>query len=912
MKLNQSKIDPSISKVSNYPILTTKLFIPFLQSNLVSRNRLIDRLSQGSKHKLTLISAPAGFGKTTLLSEWIHQSQAPSAWFSIDKGDNDPIHFLNYVIAALQTIDENIGSGIRSLLKSPRLPNMQSMLINLINDLAQFGDNFLLVFDDYHLIEDQKIHDLIGFMLEHLPPKMHLVMATRSDPPLPLARLRSQNQVLELRAADLCFTLDETAILFNERLCLGLSQDNLAMLESRTEGWIAGLQLAALSIQNRNDVQSFIQHFSSDNRYIMDYLFEEVLSQKSQDVQQFLLHTSILDRLSGSLCDAVTQGQNSQQMLRVLDRENLFIFPLDSERKWLRYHQLFVDLLRQRLRQMHGALVPELYYLASQWFEQNKFIDEAVEYALMGEDFDRAISLIQRHAETKLMQSEIVTIQKWIERLPETEVRTRPQLCIYHSVTLLYSGHPFSEAESRIRDALAADASESISAEVTAFRGLVAAFQGKNQESIQLSRQALEQLPEDRLFFRSFITGFLGLNYLYSGEIEAARQTFTKAVTLGQKIGNLMISVLAQCHLAELCFLEAKLKQAKTNYEQTLEWANDDQGMIQPIGGYVLIGLGNLYREWNDFDTAEHYFNRGIELVKKWGEIAAMHGYIGLAKINQIRGDFQTSQKLFQEARGIAERFDAMDLDDLTVAYYQARSWIAHGDIEQAEQWAISRNLDPKSDIDNIIKKIDQSLTLLPEFEITTLARLYIARKEPEDALTILQALEPILEQKGWIAFTIENLMLQAIALHELDEDNQAISLFRRSLSLAEAGGFIRLFVDEGEPVKAMLVNLLHERAALKEIDPQYSVSKSYLNKLFAAFETDSQVRRKSGLLESLTDREIEVLHLIAAGLSNQEIANKLFISLNTVRTHTKNINNKLNTHSRTQAVAKARELGVI
>ena len=901
------KVSPHQTK-EPYPLLTTKLYIPLRPAHCVSRPRLVQRLNQGLKCKLILISAPPGFGKTTLMSDWLHQTRTPTAWFSLDTADNDPIYFLKYLITACRNLDAEVGKGALARLQSPQLPATETILISLLNDFVALTNDFVVVLDDYHLLQNQQIHDLVTFLLVHQPAPMHLVIASRADPPLQLARLRSQNQVAEIRAHELGFTTEESTIFFNEKLKLALSEKEITVLGSRTEGWIAGLQLAALSLQDCRDPAGFIKAFNGDNRYIVDYLLEEVLLRQPETIQNFLLRTSILDRLSGSLCDAVLNQQGSQSILTDLERGNLFLFSLDDERVWFRYHPLFAELLQQRLRQYLPAQIATLHQRASEWFEQHNLLNHAVEHALAGKDFNRANRLIRQAAESMMLRSEIATLKKWLEALPETTLIQQPLLCIYHAITLVLGGQPLRVAESRLKDALKADHGSVITGEVIAFRALIAAYQGKVQQSVELCEQAMKLLPAESLFFRSFIVGFLGLNYLYRGEIKIARQAFREAITLSQQTGNVMISVLAQCHLAELAVLEGQLKAARTIYEQALTSARDSQGQLQPISGIALIGLGNIYREWNHFNMARQYYNEGIRLVSQWGEIGALGGYLGLARIKQAEQDFESARQFFQQAQEIAIRFDAMEMDDYIVASYLVRLWLAEGKIDAAMAWAKERKLDCHFGHDNFQTKDGSTLSILRMFEYLTFARVWLAQECPEESLMILNHLLKYAEQAGWTAFMIEMLILQALAFKMQGERETALTALKRALVLAEPGNFVRLFLDEGQPLIKLLEQILNNFKRKVDTD----LSPRFIKHLLLASKVPVKSADQEQQIEPLSDRELEVLQLIGSGLSNQEIANQLFISLNTVRTHTKNINSKLNVHSRTQAIVKAKEAGLL
>jgi LuxR family maltose regulon positive regulatory protein len=906
------------------PLLTTKLYIPPPRPNLVPRPRLVDRLDEGPRlsHKLTLLAAPAGFGKTTLLGEWVANCGRPIAWLSLDEGDNDPARFLAYLVAALQTAELDVGEGVLTALQSPQPPPMETVLTTVINDIAAViqgnheGCPYVIVLDDYHLITAQPIHDGLTFLLDHMPPQLHLIIAARADPPLPIARLRGQGQLTELRQSDLRFTTDEAAAFLNQIMSLNLSPDHIAALEARTEGWIAGLQMAALSMRGRKDVSTFIQAFTGSDRYILDYLAEEVLQRQPESVQTFLLQTSVLDRLTGPLCDAVTgfppltgerQGEGSgQAMLERLERANLFIVSLDNERRWYRYHHLFADLLRQRQHQMQPDLMPTLHRRASGWYEHNGLMAAAINHALSAEDFERAACLIEQAAEPTLMRSEFTTFLGWVEVLPAEVTRARPLLHVYHTGIQLMNGLPLPVAEARLREAMEAEPSQTVSGAVATFQTLIAAYRGDTRQSVALSQQALELLAEDNLFLRSLVAGFLGITYLWSGDFATAAKALREAVRIGQQIGNLTFTVLALCHLAELHIVRGQLHEARAFYEQALERAVDGQGRPLPIAGMALIGLGYLLREWNDLEAALRHVVEGIELAAKWEETGTFTGYINLACVKQASGDEEAAREAIQRAWQIAMGFEGMQMAPVVAGVYQARLWIQQGDHNAALRWAEERGLEERIEAGELEKGNRTVPFLYSALEYMAYAEARIVQGRPDEALAILRPLFQVTEAGGWTMFAIETLALESLAFQALGDIDQALYCLGHALSLAEPEGFVRVFADKGEPMARLLY-----QAAERRIAPEYA------GRLLAAFPAvepapTAPSRPSSEMIEPLSEREREVLLLIAEGLSNREIAQRLFLSLSTVKVHTYNIYGKLGVHSRTQAVAKARALGIL
>jgi LuxR family maltose regulon positive regulatory protein len=930
------------------PLLRTKLYIPPPRPGWVERPRLLERLNAGLYRRLTLVSAPAGFGKTTLLSEWAHsrtrsREREPASemspvsrfsWLSLDEGDNDPARFVAYLVAALQTVQADVGEAALAALQSSRPPPAEALLTALINEIAALptpdgyeGRPYILVLDDYHLVTAQAVHERLTFLLDHLPPNLHLVVATRSDPPLPIARLRGQGQVTEVRQSDLRFTHDEAAAFLNTCVDLHLSAQDVAALEARTEGWIAGLQMAAVSMRGRGDVAAFIHAFTGSDRYILDYLVEEVLQHQPESIQTFLLQTSVLDRLSGPLCDAVlgreaAEGRttregdaaaaqlpgslaSAQEILEYLERNNLFVVPLDGERRWYRYHQLFAALLRYRLHRLRPDLAPLLHGRAGAWYEQDGLVSQAIDHALAAGELEWAAHLVEQAAEATMLRSEFATLLRWVEALPAEQVRAHPRLCIYQALALVLGGHPLDVAQSRVQEAVEADRECAVAGEVATFNALIAAYRGQKEQSAALSQQALDRLPEDSLFFRSFVAGFLGLAHLYSGDVEAAIRAFQEAVRVSEKTGNVNISVLARHHLGDLAALQGRSEQAKALYAQALEAALDDQGRRRPIAGIALIAQGRIESEQHDLDAAVRHLTEGIALVERWGEAGAISGYTGLARVRQAQGDERGALEAIQTAQRLAERFDAMQVDDISVALCRARLWIGQGNLEAVARWAEERGLADDLDLETLHREIRTTSSLYRVFEYATLAWLRIVQDRPQDALRVLGPLLQATEEGGWLMYGIEVLALQALALQARGDTTRALTALERALDLAAPGGFVRLFVEKGAP----MAQLLYQAAAR-------GIAAQFAGRLLAAFPASQAPEpfreTPAEMIEPLSERETEVLQLVAAGLSNREIAQRLFLSVSTIKVHTYNIYSKLGVHSRTQAVAKARALGVL
>ena len=917
------------------PILTTKLYIPPVRPNLVPRPRLIERLNAGPRagRKLTLISAPAGFGKTTLVSEWVNQSHKV-AWLSLDEGDNDPARFLAYFVAAIQTMHQDIGQSAIAALQSSQPLAIQAILTTLINEIAAMPERFILVLDDYHLIDAQAIHDGLGFLLDHLPPQVHLVMATREDPHLPLARLRARGQLTELRATDLRFTSSEAAEFLNQAMGLDLSADDIAALENRTEGWIAGLQLAALalqgtiSMQGRQDATGFIQSFTGSHHFVLDYLIEEVLEQQSESVQAFLLQTAILDRLTGSLCDAVRFGkvesptglENGQTTLKMLERANLFIVRLDEERRWYRYHHLFADLLRRRLCQTQLEQIPTLHRRASEWYEHNGFVDEAIDHALRAEDFERAAHLIEDQIGADLIgkyeRGDQTMLRRWLAELPKEFALSRPHVCTLYAWNLFASGQldaadqSLQVAENMLdlntdQEFVSTPDKDQLSdrmklvGRIAAFRSFLASYSGDIPKTMRYARQALEYLPEQELSWRSATLMALGDAHASQGQMEAAHEARLDALATSKASGDTYTLMIVNLRLAEISRQQGKLQQVVDTCERQLKRADKSGISESALVGWLLGIWGEVLAELNDLDKAIKQAKRGVKLTAR-GKDMMMIGWSNLCLVRVLfsSGDITGAQDVIHSMENIAREHDLPLWASLQLSAWQARIWLAQGKLELASQWVAEQELD-----------LDGEPAYLHEMESIVFARILMAQEQLDQATVLLQRLLEAAKAGGRHSRVIELWMLQALAAQSGGDGARAMSALEQALSLAEAGGFVRLFVDEGPPMARLLYQALS-----REISPDY------VRRLLGAFpiaEPEQTAPSKtqtpqSEWVEPLSEREIEILQLIAEGLTNQEIATKLYLSLNTVKVHTRNIYSKLSVHHRTAAVAKARACGIL
>ena len=898
----------SSESTRDVPLLTTKLYVPPPRPNSVLRTRLIERLDAGLRLgcKLTLISAPAGFGKTTLLGAWVTGSDRPVAWLSLDEGDNDPVRFLTYLAAALQTVGVQVGGETAAT---------EACLTALVNQ-AGGVDPFTLVLDDYHFITAQPVHDALSFLLDYLPETIHLAIATRADPPLPIARLRGRGQLTELRLADLRFTPDEAAQFLEQAMGLTLGADDVVALSSRTEGWIAGLQMAALSLQGEDDVSRFVATFTGSNRYVLDYLLEEVLRREPEQMQTFLLQTSILDRLRAPLCDAVLESGESanrriaasQSTLEYLEHANLFIVPLDDRREWYRYHRLFADLLRRRLHQMYPDRLPGLHHRASEWFERNGLLPEAIDHALAAEEVERAADLIEANAEAALMRGEVATFLRWVDALPDGLVRARPALSVLYAWMLLWQGQSLKLIESLLRDAEKED--ERVSGRATALRGLIAGLRGQTERTVELCSLALEQLPEEDRFVRPLALWLLRAIELAGSEGKADMQALDDVLRMSQSAGNVMLSVMITCNRAEILMRQGQPHEAAAAYQKAIELATDAQGQRMPIAGQALVGLGELSREWGDLDAAERYLVEGIELAEQWTEVGPLEAYIALARVRWAQGNMESAWDALQKAQELAVQYDVTDLDDLSVAMFRAWMWISQGNLEPAQRWAEGRDLFEYIDTPLQEDARDSYDLRMRKYELLVLARLLIAQQRPGETLKLLEPLIPVAEWRGRPGMLVEIHALRALAYHAQGNLDQALDALGCALSLAEPKGYVGIFTGEGEPMRALLREAARRGVAVK-----------YAGRLLAAFSgygsqvSDSRMSpnlQPETLPEPLSGRELEVLQLLDTHLSSTEIAEQLCISANTVRYHIKNIYGKLGVHSRSDAVQRAQELRLL
>jgi LuxR family maltose regulon positive regulatory protein len=889
--------------MSQIPILQTKLFVPPIRPDLVSRPRLIERLNTGQDRKLTLLSAPAGFGKTTLLSEWVTQSEDRAAWLSLDKEDNDEVCFWTYMIAALQTVQASLGEDAMQLLHAPQQPATQAILTRLLNQVAALPQGIVLVLDDYHLISKPAIHEGLAFLLEHLPAQMKVVISTRADPPLPVFRLRARGHLTELRSADLRFTADEAAAFLTVVMGLDLAREDIEALEARTEGWIVGLQLAALSLQGRNDAHEFIAAFSGGHHYVLEYLTQEVVHRQPEPVQRFLMQTSILGHLCGPLCNAVTGGHDGEAVLAYLRQRNLFIVPLDDEHRWFRYHHLFADLLGNLLRKAWPpGSVRALHLRACEWYEQNGLTAEAVDHALAAQDYSRTAQLLEDHSLAMVTRGEMATLLRWIEALPLEVAHSRPWLCIHQAWPLTLAGRAdaaeplLREIERQVLPQDLTSEGKEIHGNVAAMRAMMALMRGDMPRAVELAQRADELLPPDNLIPRHTIPFILASAYSAEGELTKARQAMTEELQFGRAADNIWTIVRALCDLADLHIIQGQLGRASALCQEALQQAEARGARQFGTVGYALVKLGEIDYERDDLITARGHVSEGVCLMQGWQQPYEMvSGYTTLAAILQAQGDAEGAREALHNAETIQAQHPSYPKLNSLVQGCRIGLCLAQDGPEEAVRQATAARLG------------ESGVPIFRERELIILVRVLVAQQRWDEALPLLARLEGETKAGGRFGRLIEILVLQAVARQEQRDTAGALATLERALAMGEPEGYVRVFVEQGAPMATLL-----QQAAARGIAAQY------VSKLLAAFGVEEGGRIPASQFsdaqlwpESLTPRELEVLHLICDGLSNQEIAECLTVTLNTVKKHSSHVYGKLGVSSRAQAIVRAQEMGL-
>lgn len=898
------------------PILETKLRVPRPRRGLLARSRLVDRLTGGSEAPLALVSAPAGSGKTTLLADW---ASAPGvhgsvAWLSLDPDDNVYETFWTYVVAALQTLAPSLGAGAVPFIERSQAPTSDPALTTLLNDLNAHRNEVRLVVDDYHFVDSTDIQDSLAFFLDHLPENVQLLISTRSDPALPLANLRAKGELVEIRAADLHFTQDEADSYLTELMGLSLTAQQVTALEERTEGWAAALQLAALSMQGVDDISGFITAFAGSQRFVVDYLVEEVLDRQREQVRDFLVQTSILSRLTGRLCDAVSGQADSAATLEALERDNLLIVPLDSQRRWYRYHHLFADVLQARLRDEHPDLVRPLHIRASDWYEEAGDLPEAITHALAAEDYDGAADLVEKAIPSLRMTRDEATLRKWFEALPPDLFADRPVLSVGYVGALLAAGELAGverllqlaerwidpNAEEKASDSRMVVANDKelrrMPSAIALYRAALARMAGDDAGTLAHANRAVELADAADHLERGGAAGFLALTHWTRGDLDAAFHNWAEAMSSLGKAGHTSDVIGCTLSMADIRITQGRLSEALTIYERGLRLATEP-GPAHRGAADMHVGIGEILRERNDLAGAREHLRSAKELGDGNGLPQNLYrSRVLQALIQHAEGDLEGALDLLTEAEQLY--FTDFAPEIRPVSAQRAKLLVAAGRLAEARRWASQRGLSLADD-----------LSYVREFEHVTLARVFLAEAQigrgdaPVNTIVeFLERLQRAAEDGGRIGSSIEILVVAARAHLAADDTDTAVGFLNRAIALGEPEGFTRVFLDEGAGIVPLLKLATADKTASEH-------ARLLLAEMGAPARTTPAPQN---LVDPLTERELEVLRLLSTDLSGPDIARELYVSLNTMRTHTKSIYTKLGVSSRRAAVRRAAELEIL
>jgi LuxR family maltose regulon positive regulatory protein len=923
-------------------LIRTKLHLPYTRPELVLRPRLQDKIRQGLRGPLTLITAPAGFGKTTLVASSITGCGMPVAWLSLDKDDNQAGRFLNYLIGALHGVDQRIGNKAAQLMAEMQPAPPEAVLTSLINDLDTASGEMVLVLDDYQFISSQAVHENMTFLLKHCPKPFHLVIATRSDPPLPLVRLRARGQMVELRAADLSFTEHEVAQFLNDVMDLNLNAGSIAVLAKRTEGWIAGLQMAALSMRGREDVLGFIEGFSGTNRYILDYLLEEVLASQSPEIQRFLLYTSILERLTAPLCDAVLANDKgskragddrlspikldhpfesrfisqSASILEYLERANLFVVPLDDERRWYRYHHLFADLLRNQLQNFLGDQeFARIHLRASEWQEKNGSPLEAIHHASLASDFERVERLIEQNYMEMVNRGEMSEIRFWMGKLSKELVYRRPWLCLYEALSRSWFGELeeanllLKEAEKRIWAETSGEVSTPDAQSMLGYhayvKSRVTAMQGDTRRAIEFCRTASDNIPADNLSLQIEVSITLGYEYFLYGDFENANKTLQETIRSGYIARAINTPVAALAVLARLHVIRGMLHEAYDLYQKAAQLIQEADGQYLGATGLVDAGIADVLCERNDVEAALVRLKQSLDILPMWGKADDLClAYTTLSRIQLAQGNRVEAVGAIEKAAQLIQTCGVFSEARNAVEAAQIKMWLVQGDWQEAARWVAS--------FDEKTSGEDDPFRFMDELAKITRARVFMAHDNLDDTISLLSHLEETAQSHERRGRLIEIMILKALATQRMGASTQAETALTKSLELARREDYVRVFLDEGQPMQVLLTQWLAHAGD--------DSLRDYAIRLRSLFDTEPHIvtaaQEKAlptgGLIEPLSQRELEVLHLIALGNTNKEIARQLIVAPGTIKAHTASIYRKLDVSNRTEAAARARQLGIL
>jgi LuxR family maltose regulon positive regulatory protein len=912
-------------------LIRTKLNLPFTRPGLVSRPRLQEKIKYGFRGALTLITAPAGFGKTTLVATCVADCGMPIAWLSLDKDDNQAERFLIYLVAALQKADHSIGIATAQLMAASPQPPVEAVLTSLINDLDSAGGEIVLVLDDYQFISSQTVHEAVAFLLQHCPKSFHLLIASRSDPSLPISRMRARGQTVELRAADLCFTESEAAQFLNDVMGLRLDARSVAALEERTEGWIAGLQMAGLSMRNHEDINRFIEEFSGTHRYILDYLLEEVLTGQPPEIQQFLLHTSILERLTAPLCDAVlanTEGMKkeggdrstgsdsffvgqSDSILEYLERANLFLVPLDDERVWYRYHHLFADLLRTQLQKALGVQgVAQLHVRASDWHGQNGSILEAINHASMASDDERVERFIEQNYMELVSGGEQSWLRFWTGKLSKELVYSRPLLCIYEAYSHSWFGELdeadllLAEADKRIRSEISALDTHSMQGLLAYVKSRVTAMRGDIHRAIEFCLAARETIPASNLALQLDARITLGYEYFLNGDYANASPILNETIQSGVTAGAVINTVAASCVLARLYAIQGLLNKSYDTYQIAAQLIPKTSGQHLGARALVEVGIAEVLCEWNDLATALVHMKQGLALMPMWDKADDLVlANLTLARIHLAQANRSEAMEIVEKASQLIQSRGVFSEARNAVEITQVELWLAHGNLRAANRWAVSQE-----------QRFGPDDRFRFENELThiTRVRVFIAQNKSDEAIDLLSHLEDVARSAGRMGRVMEILLLEALARQKKGDSEHAFLALTKCLTLADPGGYVRVFLDEGQPMQMLLAQWLAHTNSSPVRDYAICLLSHFDAEPDRVTAAQEKVFPPSDLVDPLSQRELEVLHLMALGRTNQEIARQLIVARGTVKAHTANIYRKLDAANRTEAVARARQLGIL
>jgi LuxR family maltose regulon positive regulatory protein len=897
-------------------LLAAKLCIPRLRAERVARPRLLERLDTGLARPLTLVSAPAGFGKTTLVAEWVATLDRPCAWLTLDERDSDPVRFLTYLIGALQQVESEAGASTLASLTTPGMAaRLASLLPVLLNDIRAIPDPFVLVLDDYHLITGQAVQDLLAALIEVQPESMHLVLTSRADPPLPLARLRARGQLSEFRQEDLRFTPAEADSLLRQTPGVVLHASEVGALAERTEGWVAGLQMAGLALQSLPtpaEAPEFVRTFGGTHRHVADYLVEEVLAHLPDEMRAFLLQTSILERLSGPLCDAVLGSAGArpgagQAMLEQLERANLFVSPLDDHRGWYRYHRLFADLLQLRLREAASAEVAGLHRRAAAWFASEELFPEAIQHALRAGDFELAATLVEQAAPASWRQGELATALGWLEALPAETRRAHPVLTVYLGTLRFVQAQSFARVEALIEEVSQADADGRFAGELAMLKAVMAMYRGDVPSGLSLAQQAVERIPAESLF-HSLARRVLSGTHLMAGDLASAERLLEQDVAAGDLAGDRLGRSASLRRLGSLALLRGELRRAEAFYLRALDLSRDAAGRLWPVAGRILAHLADIALERNELDRAETLRRQAAALLERFVPGWSSETYVLLARLEHARGREAEASAAMHTAFDQA-RLTETSMDDIYLEILAARLAIWQGDLTAAGRWAAQWETAsrPRRGAGGGDLEVMIQTRMFREIGRTTLARYRLARGEARQAIELLDPLLAAGEEEAVWAKRVELLALRALAHQAQGEAGPAQQDIEQALTLAEPDGFVRTFLEEGEPMARLLAEAARKAGA-----------QAYARRLLGLLEPGTR-RPEAGLrpapadlVEPLTERELEVLRLLSTSLSTPEMADHLGVAPSTVRTFVKFVYGKLGVHRRLEAIDRARELGLI